>query len=368
MEYKVNEQELLRKWFGKAVEELPTPVIVADANAINSNLTLMAEYFEDLPCKLRPHFKSHKCVTLARQQITYNNTNGITCAKVSEAEQLVSGGIQDILIANQVIGIDKNRRLALLNQKATVKVTVDSYEGIKQLGIVAKEVGVNLGVLVEVDIGMNRGGVQPGKPIKDLVEIVIRTPGLRFEGLQGYEGHLVTLKNYQERKQRVMVAMEPLLETKQVLEQEGLAACISAGGTGTYDITGKIDGIDELQCGSYALMDSFYKTIRPEFKNARYILTTVISARGGTISCDVGLKGMGSEYAMPDIVGHPEAKVLYVAEEHTVIQNIGINIGEKLRLIPPHGCTTNNLYDRMWVTRNDIIEDVWPIEGRGCLE
>ena len=368
MELVVNTAEFKEKWIGRTAEELPTPSIVADNGALQTNLTKMADYFNDLPCQLRPHFKSHKCVTLALQQMACKNTTGITCAKVSEAEQLVSGGIMDVLIANQVIGRDKVRRIAALNRRAVVRVVVDSYEGIDQLSDAAQEAGITIGILVEVDIGMNRGGVQPGKPTIELAESISRTPAISFDGLQAYEGHIVTLEDYEQRKQSVIQAMKPLLETRQALERNGISIFVSAGGTGTYDITGNIEGIDELQCGSYALMDSFYKKIRPEFKNARYIIATIISVRGDTVTADVGLKGMGTEYAMPEVMGYPKAKILSIAEEHTVIQNIDLSIGDKVRLIPPHGCTTNNLYPRMWIARNNIIEDVWPIEGRGCLE
>lgn len=144
---------------------------------------------------------------------------------------------------------------------------------------------------------------------------------------------------------------------------------ISSGGTGTYDITGQIEGIDELQSGSYALMDIAYKKIRPEFDYARYILATVISKRGDTISTDVGLKGMGSEYGIPEIVNYSQANNLYVAEEHTVFNNMaGVKIGDKLKIIPPHGCTTSNLHARYWIADDDKITDIWPIEGRGCIE
>jgi D-serine deaminase-like pyridoxal phosphate-dependent protein len=355
-------------WIGRPVEQLPTPAIVADAQAIQANLDLLADYFNGRHCQLRPHFKSHKCVTLARHQLACTNTTGITCAKVSEAEKLVAGGIPDVLIANQVIGPDKVHRIAALNQRAVVRVAVDSPIGVMQLSAAAREMNIEIGVLAEVDIGMNRGGVAPGQAVIDLVEIISSTAGVRFDGLQGYEGHLVTMPHYAERSRRVTLAMESLLETRWALEQNGLRFFVSAGGTGTYDITGNMAGIDEVQCGSYALMDAFYKQIRPEFHHARYILTTVISVRGNTVTTDVGLKGIGAEYTKPDVLAHPEAEVRYVAEEHTVIDNISVGVGDKIRLIPPHGCTTNNLYPWMWIARDDIIEEKWLIEGRGCLE
>ncbi len=362
------DKDLLTLWAGRKVEDLPTPVIIADIEALLSNLEKLSGYFNERHCNLRPHFKSTKCVTLAKLQMQSGNINGITCAKLSEAEQLVEGGIKDVLIANQVIGMDKVRRIAKMNLRATVRVAVDSLTGIRQLSKAAEESDVTIGVLVEVDIGMNRGGVPPGEAVIKLAGVIKETPGLRLDGLQSYEGHIVTLENYMERRRRVEEAMAPLIETRKALEALGHKIFISSGGTGTYDITGNIEGIDELQCGSYALMDAAYKKIRPEFRYARYILSTIISKRNNTVTADVGLKGMGAEYAMPVIIDHPEAKVLYVAEEHTVIDNLKADIGDKIRIIPPHGCTTNNLYERMWIARNDIVEDVWPLEGRGCLE
>ena len=357
------------KIIGRSVDEIQTPAIVADIEALDANLSLLANYFADRHCRLRPHFKSHKCVTLAHRQLRAGSATGITCAKVSEAEQLVAGGIKDVLVANQVIGLEKVRRVADLNRQAVVRVAVDSPEGVKQLGKAARETGVVIGVLVEIDIGMNRCGVAPGKPALELAGLVARTEGLHFDGLQGYEGHLVTLEDYQERRILVTRAMESLTETRKFLDNSGLkVSLVSSGGSGTYDITGNVEGIDEVQCGSYALMDAFYKKIRPEFNNARYILATIISVHGKKAVADVGLKGMGCEYASPVVAGHPEAKVLYVAEEHTPIENLDVKIGDRISLIPPHGCTTNNLYHRMWIVRNGLIEDVWPIEGRGCLE
>jgi D-serine deaminase-like pyridoxal phosphate-dependent protein len=264
--------------------------------------------------------------------------------------------------------MDKTARIAEMNLKAAVHVAVDSKPGIEQLGAAARKAGVTIGVFIEVDIGMRRGGVQPGTPVLDLAEIISGTSGIHFKGIQSYEGHIVTLEDYNERKRRVEQDLKPVIETKESLEDKGFRTIISSGGTGTYDITGNIEGVDELQCGSYVLMDSAYKKIRPEFENARYVLATVISDQKDRVSLDVGLKGMGAEYGTPVVVGQAEAASLGFAEEHLVIEKLDAAIGDKIRLIPPHGCTTNNLYDKMWITRNDIIEDLWPIEGHACLE
>jgi len=364
----MKKDELLQQYKGKSIYELPTPCIVADITALNANLKKMNDFLNETSCKLRPHFKSNKCVSLARLQMSYKNTVGITCAKLSEAEVLVAGGVHNVLIANQVIGMDKTARIAEMNRNANVSVAVDSQLGIEQLGAAAQHAGVSIGVLVEVDIGMKRGGVLPGKPVLDLVKIIANTSGLHFDGLQSYEGHIVKLEDYSERKRRVEADLAPVIETKKQLEHLGYQPIISSGGTGTYDITGNMNGIDELQCGSYALMDSAYNKIRPEFEYARYILATVTSNQKGNKTIDVGLKGVGAEYGIPEVLGFPKAHALGFSEEHLVLEDLDASIGDKIKLIPPHGCTTNNLYSKMWISKNDKIEDVWEIEGRGCLE
>ena len=364
----IKNEELKKKWIGKNVFNLSTPVMVVDIENLEDNLERMDSWFNGSSIKLRPHFKSHKCVELARRQNALPNTNGITCAKTSEAEVLVEGGLTDILIANQVIGADKALRIANMNKKALVRVAVDSILGIDQLSVAAKNANVEIGIMIEVNIGMNRGGVEPGEEVLSLAKYIIKTNGVRVDGLQAYEGHVVMLADFKERKQRVENDMKPLIETKKMLEKKGIPVFISSGGTGTYCITGKIGGIDELQCGSYALMDASYKRIRPEFLPARYVIATIITVRGDISVADVGVKGLGNEFGNPTILNYPDANVLYLAEEHMVVRNMDVSIGDKIKIIPSHGCTTNNLYSRMWISKQDIIEDIWNIEARGCLE
>jgi len=354
---------------GQPITAIPTPAPVADLDLLEQNLRKLADYFSSRPCKLRPHFKSHKCVELSRRQLAAGSCTGITCAKLAEAEQLAAGGIADILIANQVVGEDKARRLAALNRKATVRCAVDSVFSTKQLSAAATEAGVRIGVLIEVDIGMKRCGVQPGAPAIKLAQEISRLPGLRFDGIQSYEGHIVTLPDFEERKQKVTQAFAAAVATRREVESAGFpVAILSGGGTGTYDITGTIEGIDELQAGSYALMDWSYANIRPEFVVARWILATVVSAHPTYSVVDVGTKGIGCEFGLPIIADHPEAKTRSSSEEHFAIDGLAAKVGEKVRLIPSHGCTTHNLHRQMWITRGDIIVDVWPIEGALCME
>jgi len=354
---------------GKPVDALSTPALVIDIVGLDANLHRMADYFAVRPAKLRPHFKSHKCVSLARRQLAAGSAVGITCAKLAEAEVLVAGGIRDVLIANQVVGPAKARRVAALNREALVRVAVDSASNVAELGAAAVERGVEIGVLVEVDLGMKRCGVAPGQSSLALARLAAETSGIRFDGLQGYEGHVITLPDMSERLSRTRAAMDLLIGTRDMIRADGLVCrIVSGGGTGTYDITGAIDGIDEVQAGTYALMDSFYHTVRPEFVCCRWVEATIISAAVDRAVADVGLKGMGCDFGPPAVIGFPKVDVPYVAEEHTPINGLKAAVGERVRLIPTHGCTTNNLHRRMWVSRDGIIEDVWPIEGSGCLE
>ena len=349
--------------------EIPTPALVVNVEALERNLARMAEYFAGRPCSIRPHFKSHKCVEIARRQLAAGSCTGITCAKLSEAEQLVAGGIDDVLIANQVVGRGKADRLAELNRCAVVRCAVDCAGNVDELAAAARAAGVTIPVLVEVDIGMKRCGVQGGEPAIELARRVMAGGSLRFDGLQGYEGHVVTLPKYERRKEKAMAALAPLVATRRAMEALSMPVVIvSSGGTGTYDITGNVEGIDEVQCGSYALMDGAYAKVRPEFEIARRVLATVISATDSYAVVDVGVKGLGCEFGTPRVAGHPEARARYTAEEHVPFDGLKARVGEQVQLVPSHGCTTQNLYREMWVTRGDVIEDVWQIEAAGCLE
>jgi D-serine deaminase-like pyridoxal phosphate-dependent protein len=354
---------------GQSIDAIDTPSLIVDPDILELNLKRLADYFASRPCKIRPHFKSHKCVELARRQLKMGSAVGITCAKLSEAEQLVAGGISDVLIANQVVGPSKAQRLAKLNRRATVRCAVDSMVAVQQLDDAAGEAGVAIGVLVEVDIGMNRCGLPPGEPALGLARQIAATRYLRFDGLQGYEGHAVSKEDRQERESKTRTAMAELTETRALIERSGLpVGIVSGGGTGTYDVTGNLPGIDEVQCGSYALMDWKYKRVRPEFEVSRWILATVISARDNQVVVDVGVKGAGCEFGLPQLADHPAVVARFCAEEHTPFDNFAAPVGERLRLTPSHGCTTANLYRKMWIVRDGVIEDVWPIEGAGCLE
>jgi D-serine deaminase-like pyridoxal phosphate-dependent protein len=358
---------------GKPISQVDTPSLLLDLDALRANIDRLAAYFKDRHCRLRPHFKSHKCTAIAKLQMQAGAV-GITCAKLGEAEVLADAGIRNILIANQIVGPLKIARLVDLAKRAEPIVAVDSTENVRMLSDFAIKANVTIGVLVEVDIGMNRCGVKPGAPTLELARIVSASPGLKFKGLQGYEGHIVDLRDEKERTEKVRAALGPLIETRRLIEESNIPVeIVTGGGTGTYTITGNFPGMDEVQAGSYACMDWWYSDIRPEFRQAQAVLTTVISRPSAEMAIvDVGRKGIGAEFGPPrvkDITGAAVSK--FASEEHAGVsfaEPSNIPVGGRIELIPSHGCTTCNLYREYIVHRNGIVTDVWPIEGSGRMQ
>ncbi len=353
--------------------DVDTPSLMLNAAALRANIQRMAAYFADRPCNLRPHFKSHKCTTIARLQLAAGAV-GITCAKLGEAEVLADAGIRNILIANQIVGPLKIRRLIELCRRADPMVAVDSSDNVRMLAEHASGAGVTIGVLVEVDVGMGRCGVPPGAPALDLARFVTASAGLRFEGLQGYEGHSVDLRDAKERTDKTRESMKALVETRRLIERSGLRVnLVSGGGTGTYDVTGNFDGVDEVQAGSYAAMDWWYGDIRPEFGQSMSILATLVSRpRPDLVIIDVGRKGVGAEWGAPRVKDLPGAEVTgFGSEEHMKIAvppESALAVGDRFEIVPSHGCTTSNLYSEFVVHENGLVIDRWPIEGRGKLQ
>lgn len=356
---------------GAPVAKLDTPALLLDVAACDRNLAKMADFFRDRPCKLRPHFKNHKCITLARRQLDAGAAVGMTCAKVGEAEVLIEHGFDDVLIANQVLGDGKLCRLMQLNRRATVRVAVDHVTQAHALSQAATAAGVTVGALVEVDAGMGRCGVPPGAPALELAKDVDKLPGVEFSGLQAYEGHAVYINDFDERSKLTRQFAKATVDTRRLIEANGLAVrVVSGGASGTYNITGVFDGFNELQCGTYATMDWRYAQVVPEFEVALSVLVTVISRPApDTAVIDLGVKGAGGEFGPPRIKDCPRIDVpFFGAEEHTVIKNApDWQVGQTVELISSHACTTCNLYRQMHVHEAGRVIEVWPIEASGKL-
>lgn len=355
---------------GRPLSEVDTPSLLLDRAASDRNLAHMAAFFRDRPAKLRPHFKNHKCVTLAKRQIVAGAI-GMTCARLSEAELLVAHGIHNVLIANQVVGAEKCARLARLTQQARVTVAVDHPEQVVAISQAAVAAGSMVHLLVEVDIGMGRCGVAPGAPAVELARFIATLQGVSFAGLQAYEGHLVNVLDRAERAERARAAMQLALDTRALLEKSGIAvSCVSGCSSATYDSTGTLHGVDEIQAGTYATMDRQYQRLAPELELALAVQVRVISRPApGRAVLDVGVKGAGSEFGVPAIRDFPDVEIPYfMAEEHVVVRNApDWKIGQVLQLIPSHACTTCNLYREFVVHEHGQVVDIWPIEASGGL-
>lgn len=360
----------MRRLIGQRIEELDTPALLLDGPASDRNLQKMAKFFRGAKCQLRPHFKNHKCPTLAHRQLDAGSAVGMTCAKLGEAEILAEHGFNDLLIANQVVGVPKLERLVRLAQKINVAVAVDDLQQASAISEVAAAAGATVGLLIEVDIGMGRCGLAPGEPVLRLAQDLCRLPGVQFRGLQAYEGHAVYVDDPDERERRVRESMAMAVDTRRLLESYGIPVqLISGGSSATYQTTGRIDGVNEIQAGTYATMDWRYAQLAPEFEVALSVLARVISRRPGVAVLDVGIKGAGSEFGTPRIKDHPDVEIpLFLSEEHCIVRSAPAwPIGSVVHLLPSHACTTCNLHRWLYVHDAGRVVDVWPIEASGKL-
>lgn len=349
-------------------EELDTPCLVINLDILDRNLMKMAN---SVQTTLRPHIKTHKCPILAKKQLDAGAV-GITCAKVGEAEVMAKARINDILIANQIVGKRKIARLLDLTSENFVRVIVDDPTNVKELAAAAKTRKTELHVLVELDVGLHRCGVQPGEPALELVRTVMASRRLVFDGIEFYEGHVGKLSDPDERKCETEKSIELAIQTKELIEKNGIPVeVVSSGGTCTYAITGRYPGITEIRPGSYVFMDTKYRRVMPDFEYALTILTTVISTpRPNRAVIDAGSKSMTQDNGIPKVL-HPEGwRLVWMNEEHGILERINgapLSIGDKVEIIPSHSCTTVNLYDQFWVIQKGTLKAVWDISARGKL-
>jgi D-serine deaminase-like pyridoxal phosphate-dependent protein len=349
------------------IDQLESPQLLINLDVLDTNLERMRALFAGRPLDIRIHFKSLKCGGLAR----YLSGKGMTkflCAKLNEAEVLADAGITDIFVANEVVGRQKLGRLCELAKRVEVRVCVDDAGNVEEMGQAARAAKVTVGVLVEVDSGMGRCGVEPGAPALELAKHVRRQEGLRFIGLQGYDGHLQMVRDADDQRRRCLESLEKLVGTRRLLEANGIPVEVVTGaGTGTCAIVGHHDGITEIQPGSFLLMDSAYHAVRPEFACALSIQCTVISRRPGWYVLDAGSKAISQDFGTPTIKGRPQEKVVRLAEEHTKVEDggTGPKVGEPREVLPAHCCATMNLHRQCVAHRGGRVEAVWPIEASG---
>jgi D-serine deaminase-like pyridoxal phosphate-dependent protein len=356
------------------VEEIPTPALLVDVAAMQRNIERAAAYFSARSCKLRPHFKAHKTPEIARRQLAAGSCTGLTCATIGEAEVVVAAGLtRDVLIANEVVGPGKAARVAALAQQADVIVAVDSQHALDDIAGAARAAGTQVGVLVDVDVGLPRCGVAPGEPALALARRVHEAEGVALRGAMGYEGHVMGFADRAEREAKARKAMDRLLSSVRMIREAGLpCAIVSAGGTCTFDITGDIEGVTEIQAGTYALMDSSYLYDDLPFELAMSILGTVLSRpRPEMIVADCGHKAVTMDHGNPPVKGIEGASVLFLSDEHASIRvpaDCPLGPGDRVELWGSHIDPTINLHDVIYAVEEGRVTGAWPVAARGYPE
>ena len=360
-------------FIGMHKTELDTPALLIDLDKMEANIQTMADYFTTVNASLRPHMKTHKTPIITHKQIAAGAI-GVTCAKLGEAEAAIHAGIRDVLIANQVVGSQKIARLINLAKHSEIMVAVDSPQNVQAISEAAVAKGATVRTLIEVNIGMDRCGVEPGKPALELAEQIRQSPNLKFEGLMGYEGHTVANPDRAKRDAAAREAVQRLVDAKHYVEKRGVEVSImSGGGTGTFNITGSIPEMTEVQAGSYVFMDSTYGNVEgvgEQFDCSLSVLATVVSRPASDrMIVDTGLKVLAKEFGIPQPVGVNGVEMTGLSEEHGKLQvsdvNVSLTPGDKIEILPTHCCTTVNLHDRYYGIRNGIVESVWEIAARG---
>jgi D-serine deaminase-like pyridoxal phosphate-dependent protein len=349
------------------LEEINTPALVTDLDAMDFNLHRMAGFFATTSAKLRPHFKNHKCPMLARKQLRAGAI-GMTCATVREAEILVHHGVDSILIANEIAGEAKPRLIAELSRYASILVAVDSRSGVTDLARAQRAVGTQIEVLVDINIGLDRCGVQPGAEAAELAQYAA-AQGLGVRGVMGYDGHLQVLPPSEERDQRIREGSQALVTTADLIKTMGIpVTIISTGGTGSYGISGLYPGITELQSGSYLLMDDLYVERGSSFQRSLTLLTTVISKRGShSAVIDCGMKEISSERGLPQTKGIAGTRIKALHAEHGLVEidpNLAppLEVGQKLELWVRYSDATMNLHNTLYGVRHGAVEEIFQIE------
>ncbi len=362
---------------GMSLSDVDTPSLILDLDAFERNLQRLSESLAGRRVMLRPHAKSHKCPQIALRQIALGAI-GVCCQKVSEAEAMVEGGVRDVLVANEVVGAAKLKRLATLAQQAKVAVCADDAGNVAELDAAARAAGVTLDVLVEVNVGANRCGVEPGEPALKIAQAIAACKNLRYAGLQAYQGGAQHLRGVAERRSAIDAAVAGVQKTLALIEKAGLPrGKVTGAGTGTSPVAAARRVYDELQVGSYIFMDVDYakndwtESGIPRFEHSLFVWTTVMSrTRPDVAIVDAGLKASSVDSGMPRVTDYPQAEFLKASDEHGVIRMNGapgFALGDKIRLIPGHCDPTVNLYDHYVCVRGGRVEAIWPITARGAV-
>lgn len=358
-------------------DDIPTPALLLDLDRFEANLSRMTGFLRERGKAFRPHGKTHKCPEIAHRFAAAGAVGACT-ARLSEAEVFAAHGVRGLLITTAVVGAPKIARAVALAQQAPDTIFVsESEQNLRDLNGAAAASGVTLNIAVDLYFG--RTGINPGAPATDLVRAMMRLPQLRFAGIQAYDGAAAHTTPFDARATRSRASLKAAVDTRRMIEREGIACpMLSAGSTGTYRIDAEIEGVTEIQPGSFAFMDQEYAGIgspdgSPEyndFAQALTVVATVISRRPGVAIVDAGYKAFATDRPFPPApLALPGVTYAWAGDEHGRLDlthaDVEVRVGDRVEFVPPHCDPTVNLYDVVHALRGNKIEAVWTIAARG---
>lgn len=362
-----------RAFVGTPVAELDTPVLLVDVEALDANIGLLAGVLRDRGKAWRPHAKAHKSPAIAHRQVRAGAL-GITCAKLGEAEVFAASGIDDILIANQVVGPIKTRRLAALARSIDVMVAVDSLGNAREINAAAEAAGSFPRVLIEINSGMNRAGVEPGDAAVELAKQIAALGQIRFSGVMAWEGHTVGIADSELRARQIRESIDLLLMTAEEIRAVGLPVeIVSCGGTGTFLTVSEMPGVTEIQAGGGIFGDAFYRRLDVPVEPALSLQVTVTSRPSTTtIVVDAGRKTVDPSNHPPSVIGLDYVDSIGLSAEHGTIRlsrhSQTPRVGDHLHLAIGYSDQAVHLHEQLVATRNGQVEAIWPTEARGKLQ
>jgi len=357
---------------GMPVSELETPVLTIDMDAMERNLASMLGMLAGSGVGLRPHLKTAKSPALAQRMIDAGAV-GICCAKLSEAEVMADAGIADILLTSEVAGPGTFDRLVALAQRLPgFKAVVDNHWAVAEIASRARARDIIVNLLIELDVHTHRSGQPTPEGTLALANIIRDTEGVRLIGVHGYAGH-AQVRPLEDRQRLNGEAMALLSETVELLrEHNHELAIVSGGGTGTAEMDVANGILNEVQAGSFLLMDTLYRDAGLQFENALRCRSTIISRPTPERAvCDAGGKTLSSDGGKAEVESHRGVRYTHGSDEHGSLAvdptqlDRELNIGDTITLLPSHVCTTVNLHDQFVGVRNGVVEAVWPIATRG---
>ena len=366
-------------FLGMNEADIQTPSLVLDLDALERNIKKMGDWAKEHGMRHRVHGKMHKSVDVALLQESLGGSCGVCCQKVSEAEVFARGGIKDVLVSNQVRQPEKIDRLARIPKLGARTICcVDDLENVADLSAAATRHGTQIECLVEIDCGAGRCGVTTTSAVVEIAKAIDAADGLKFAGIQAYQGAMQHMDSYEDRKAKIAIAVAQVKDAVDTLKADGIECdIVGGGGTGSYYFEGTSGVFNELQCGSYAFMDADYGRIldendnridQGEWQNALFILTSVMShAKSDKAIVDAGLKAQSVDSGLPTIFGRTDVAYVKCSDEHGIVADPDgvLKVNDKLKLVPGHCDPTCNVHDWYVGVRNGKVETLGPVSARG---